>query len=253
MPKPTTPGAGKPTPQQLNSLVTLRQGNHPLPLICQALKLKTETVEQWLQQGREAKPGTDLHTFSQDYDAADALGIISLRKSLADHAKTNPEAALKLLELHAKDKEAPPEGSQQLDNHLKEHFVQLMSGGMKQGDAYQKAFGCPKRSADASAARLLATVSEVKTRLRYLQRQSAGQQALTREDRLKTCLDVRNSATASHRDKLAAVKLDAELKGELIGKTDLTSNGEALPAVLPPIIINLPERFTRQRGSGKPV
>ncbi len=248
----TPPGAGKPTAKQMNELVAATQGGNPLPLVCRGLKLKQEQVEEWLRQGREAKPGADLHTFAADFDAAAALAEMNLRKYLNDHAKASPEAAFKLLELQARDREAPPEGSQPLDHHQKEHFVQLMSGGMKQTDAYQQSHGCQRKSACANAARLLATDSSVTTRLRYLQRQNAGQQSLTREDRLKTCYDVRNSATASHRDKLAAVKLDAELKGEMISKQDLTSNGETLPAVMPPIIINLPERFTKQRGTGKP-
>lgn len=46
--------------------------------------------------------------------------------------------------------------------------------------------------------------------------------------------------------------LDAQLAGDLVEKQDLSTNGENLPSVLPPIIINLPERFTRQRGTGKP-
>jgi hypothetical protein len=37
--------------------------------------------------------------------------------------------------------------------------------------------------------------------------------------------------------------LDAQLAGDLIEKQDLTSNGEALPSVMPPIVFNIPESF----------
>jgi hypothetical protein len=47
---------------------------------------------------------------------------------------------------------------------------------------------------------------------------------------------------------MTAAKLDAELKGELIGKQDLTTNGEALPAVMPAIVFTLPKSFTKDRG-----
>ena len=252
MPKPTTPGAGKPTAKQINDIVAATQGGNPLPLVCRGLKLKQEHVEEWLQKGRESKPGTDLHAFAENFDAASALAEISLRKDLSNHAKTSPEAAFRLLELQAKDREAPKSSNLPLDNQFHEAFAQLIASGKKGGPAYREiAPNCTVKSAEASASRLLSNV-KISARVTALQIASATRRCLTRERRLEVCHEVVESSTATHTDRLRAAKLDAELKGELIGKQDLTTNGEALPAVLPPIIINLPERFTRQRGTGKP-
>lgn len=245
------PGAGNPTAKQINDIVAGSQGGNPLPLICKATKLKLETVEEWLRQGREAKPGTALHTFAADYDAAAALAEINLRKYLADHAKASPEAAFRLLELQNKDKDAPRPKSQPLDNQIHEALAQAVSTGAKAGPAYQKITGCKPNVARAKASQILAK-GNVWQRVKELQTASATKKCLTRERRLEVCHEVVESSTASHTDRLRAAKLDAELKGELIGKQDLTTNGESLPTVMPAIIINLPERFTRQRGTGKP-
>jgi hypothetical protein len=249
MPKHTTPGAGNPTAKQINDIVAASQGGNPLPLICKATKLKLETVEDWLQRGREAKPGTDLHTFAADYDAAAALAEISLRKSLNDHAKTSPEAAFKLLELQAKDREAPPEASRPLANPLHEALCQLMAThGMKAGPAWRKLTGCNPKSAKANASRAL-TNATLKSRLVALQTAKHQSNVLTKEDRLRVSYEVVNSATATHADRLRAARQDAELKGELIGKTELTGqDGAPLPSIIPAIIIQAPRASGRRAG-----
>lgn len=253
------PGAGKPAkapqpkgpdPKTANEIVALTQNNIPLPLICRALQITEQQVEQWLESAQQAKPGSDLAIFARDYHKAQALGEIDLLTKLKAHAATDPNAAFKLLELQAKQKETQAD-SIPLENSLHEAFCQLVAAGTKPGTAYQQITSTTPKSAWSLACRLSRNVN-VKARIEALKRRSATRRCLTRERRLEVCHEVVESSTATHTDRLRAAKLDAELKGELIGKQDLTTNGEALPAVLPPIIINLPERFTRQRGTGKP-
>lgn len=246
-----SPGAGKPrqpTAKEMNEIITLARIPSPLPLICRALKLNQATVERWLEDGRAARQTSDLRTFADDYDAATALADINARKILADHAKTSPEAAFRLMELKAKEAEAPPESSKPLRNQTHEAFCQFIAlHGMKAGPAWQKITGIPNRSAEVVASRVLSKV-EVQARITALQIAKHQSNVLTREDRLRVCHEVVNSATANHRDRMTAAKLDAELKGELIGRQDLTTNGETLPAAMPPIVFNMPATFTRQRG-----
>lgn len=244
-----TPGAGKPTPKQINDIVDLARVPIPLPIICRFHKLEEATVEEWLKQGRTSKPGSDLRTFADDYDAAGANAEIMIRTHLAKHAGTDPNAAFKLMEIKAKDAEAPPTASRPLQNPLHEALCQLMAThGMKAGPAWQKLTGCTPKSAKANASRAL-TNDSLKNRIISIQTTKLQSNQLTREDRLRGCHRIATSATASDSDQLRAIKLDAELKGELIGKQELSGpEGVALPSVIPAIIIQAPRQSGRRGG-----
>lgn len=236
-----------PTPKQINDIVALAQIPAPLLLICRALKITEAQAKEWLNAGQDAKPGTNLHTFATEYDSAAALAEINTRKYLSDHAKSDAGAAFKLFELQAKDKDAPKPQSQPLDNQIHEALAQAVASGAKAGPALKKITGCKENSARATASQILAKPN-VWQRVQDLKTASATKKCLTRERRLEVCHEVVESSTASHIDRLRAVRLDAELKGELIGRQDLTTNGESLPAAMPAIIFTLPESFSKDRG-----
>jgi len=89
----------------------------------------------------------------------------------------------------------------------------------------------------------------VKKRLIALQIVKHQSNVLTREDRLRVSYEVVNSPSATHADRLRAARQDAELKGELIGKTELTGqDGAPLPSIIPAIIIQAPRQSGRRSG-----
>ncbi len=243
------PGAGKPTPKQINDITALAQVPVPLHLICKSLKLQEATVEEWLKQGRAAKPNSDLRTFADAYDAAGALAEIQLRTHLANHAKSDPTAAFKLMELQAKDAEAPHPASKPLQDTRHEALCQLMAThNMKAGPAWAKITGLSPKSSKVIACGLL-TKFNLRARIQAIQMATHQSNVLTKEDRLRVSYEVVNSSTATHADRLRAARQDAELKGELIGKTELTgAEGTPLPSVIPAIIIQAPRQSAR-RGS----
>jgi len=50
--------------------------------------------------------------------------------------------------------------------------------------------------------------------------------------------------------RLTATVVEAKHAGEFLDRQDLTSNGEALPTVMPTITLNVPKHFVKRRGQG---
>jgi len=241
MSKPTNPD-----PKTINEIVALTQGGIPLPLIAKALGLTTEQIAGWLEAGLNEKNKT-LATFAAEYEKAKALAEIDLLTKLNKHAKEDPNAAFKLLEYQAKQKEAPREGSTALENGVHEAFCVLVAtGGKKGGPAYREITGIKPASADVAACHLLRN-PKVKARIAALKAATAQRKCLTKERRLEICYEVAESATASHTDRLRAAKLDADLKGEMVVKQELTGqDGVPLPSAIGAIIITPPRASARR-------
>lgn len=151
-----------------------------------------------------------------------------------------------------------------------EVFRQMPKGG-NTADIYRKFYPKVSRKAsDAAASRLLKTV---KVRISEIQSTVTARSALTmaeRRDFLARVVRANPKALDLDKDgdlleefsqeagkirfklpsKRGCVMDDARLAGELIERTDLTSDGEALPTMLPTIQLNVPQSFVgRRRGN----
>lgn len=150
-----------------------------------------------------------------------------------------------------------------------EVFRQMPKGG-NTADIYRKFYPkVSKKAADAAGSRLLKTV---KARISELQSVVTARSALTmgeRRDFLARVVRANPKTLDLEKDgdlleefsqeagkvrfklpsKRGCVMDDARLAGELIEHTDLTSDGEALPSVMPSINLQMPPSFLARRGS----
>jgi hypothetical protein len=151
-----------------------------------------------------------------------------------------------------------------------EVFRQMPKGGNTTA-IYRKFY--PKvsaKAADAAASRLL---KRVKPRISELQSKVTARAALTmseRRDFMARVVRANLSAFDPEKDgdlieeiteekdgkrryklpsKRACIMDDAKLAGELIDKTDLTTDGEALPTAMPSVNLQMPVGFLARRGS----
>lgn len=70
---------------------------------------------------------------------------------------------------------------------------------------------------------------------------------LTMSDRRRIMAEIANNEKCEEEIRMRAVMNDAKLAGELIDKQDLTSDGEALPSVMPSINLQMPQSFLQRR------
>lgn len=148
-----------------------------------------------------------------------------------------------------------------LKNPKHERFAQECAKGTDEAAAYRKVYPkAAKDSARSAGPRLFAIV---RPRVSELQAKVEGVNLLTmkeRRDFLARVVRVRLKGIDLDKDgdlleefseeagkirfrlpsKRACIMDDAKLAGELIDKTDLTTDGEALPSVMPQIIVSAP-------------
>lgn len=146
-----------------------------------------------------------------------------------------------------------------------EAFARAIAGGTAGADAYSDLY--PKASRKTATERasrwsrivkVAARIAELRSSLSDAQAQRDADVARDVASKLTVALltsQERRSliATRARREDITDAALarflylDAKLAGELLDKQDLTTNGEALPGAMPPIIINLPQSFTEDR------
>ena len=124
MPKPTTPGAGKPTakPQRIrvkfkgqanqsgkgahsaltaetaNKIVDILQAGITMEIACQAVGFPPTTVYRWIEKGKAQPPGHPYREFGEAIAKARALCEIDLVQMIRKSAPQNSDDAKWLLE-----------------------------------------------------------------------------------------------------------------------------------------------------------
>jgi hypothetical protein len=167
------------------------------------------------------------------------------------------------------------DSSQPLKNQRQEKFALLVSKGKTAREAYMAVYKVKTQAADAAASRMLSSTKpyegRVLARVQWLKTQSASRSALTMQERrdflarvvranpktinLETDGDLLEEFTTEENGKIrfrlpskrGCVMDDARLAGELIDRQDLTTDGEALPAAMPVIQMNVPPSFVTRR------
>lgn len=160
-----------------------------------------------------------------------------------------------------------------LKNQRHEAFALNVAKQFSDVEAYRKAFKCSKANAIKNAWTLRENKG-ITARISELQKKAESATVMTMRDRREWMSRVKNvnlytfdpekdgdladeiviNSDGSKRIKLASKRAcimdDAKLAGELIEKTDLVTDGQALPAAMPQIIIATPTSFaTRRSGS----
>lgn len=156
--------------------------------------------------------------------------------------------------------------SKPLKNQRHEKFARLISQGKMNREAYERVYSARGISADVGASQLLSFSKpfhgKIARRVEWLKSQAATESTLTMKERREWLgrtvklnlakLDVEkdgdlieeivHEADGRKRYKIASKRAcimdDAKLAGDLIDKTDLTSEGQALPSAMPTIIFN---------------
>lgn len=157
-----------------------------------------------------------------------------------------------------------------LTNQKQEDFAQAIARRTSATEAYRAGHPNASRKTCAEAGSRLAKHVNVVARISELttlaEKAVANQQAeaekaaskklvgtlLTMTDRRRIMAQIANDDTEESDSRMRAVMNDAKLAGELIEKTDLTTDGEALPAAMPSIVMNVPTSFvSRRQGSAQ--
>lgn len=154
-----------------------------------------------------------------------------------------------------------------LKHKLREDFAQAVAQGIKAPDAYAASHPTASRKTCSEAASRLTRHGKVAARIAELEalksrviakaeekvvEKAATKLAgklLTMQDRRAIMGEIAMDAEIEADTRMRAVMNDAKLAGELIDKQDLTTDGEALPSVMPSISLQLPTAFLARRGS----
>lgn len=152
-----------------------------------------------------------------------------------------------------------------LKNQMMEDFAKALASRVKASDAY--AVGHPNASRKtcqeagsrlAKSVKVVARVAELESASVKLAEEAQKQAAkivakkitgvlLTMTDRRRVMGEIVMTSTDPEIRMKAAMN-DAKLAGDLIDKTDLTTDGEALPAVLPSISFQMPASYLERRS-----
>lgn len=150
-----------------------------------------------------------------------------------------------------------------------EKFAQAIAGGQRGVDAYSKLHPrASRKTATEKASRLLKR-GNVKARVEFWTQEAnaivkAATEQATQEAKKPHIAKAKHALltiarkyqilaeiaeTGTNKEKMTAIHLDSELRGELILHQDLTTNGEALPTAMPQISLNMPQSFVNRRGT----
>jgi hypothetical protein len=153
-----------------------------------------------------------------------------------------------------------------LKNQKHEDFCNAVVGGETPSKAYARLWGVNAKTASEGASRLTAKHANVCARIDFLRNLRAKIVEKATEKQINAAIrkimvplltPTRRLALLAHfaetsqkdSDALTAIRMDAQLRGELVEKTDLTTDGEALPTALPSINLQLPTSFLERRNS----
>lgn len=147
-----------------------------------------------------------------------------------------------------------------------EAFSRAIAAGSAGADAYSALYpkasrktATEKASRWARTGNIQARIAEVRSALSDAQAKRDADVAEEVASKLKVALltsQERRSliATRARREDITdsslakLLYLDAQLAGDLIERADLTTAGQTLPSVLPPVVFNMPESFVYRRG-----
>lgn len=114
-------------------------------------------------------------------------------------------------------------------------------------EAYRKAFKCTKKNAIANAWRLREN-DGIRKRILELQSKTASRTTMTVRERRQISAEIARDKSVEPNVRLSATVIEAKHAGEFMERQDLTTDGEALPAAMPAITLNLPATFLKRRG-----
>lgn len=152
-----------------------------------------------------------------------------------------------------------------LSNQRHEDFCNAVVAGETPAKAYARIWAVVGKTASEGSSRLIANGSKTRARIDFLRGlrakivEKATERAINTEIRkiiVPLLTPARRLALLAHfaetaqkdSDALTAIRMDAQLRGELVEKTDLTTDGEALPAALPTISLQMPPSFLERRN-----
>lgn len=134
-----------------------------------------------------------------------------------------------------------------LENQQHEAFCNFVAKLDSDMLAYKKAFNCTQACAEKNAWRLR-DIEGVKKRIIELQSKTASRTTMTVKERRQIAAEIARNKSNEPGVRLTATVIEAKHAGEFMERQDLTTDGEALPAAMPAITLNLPATFLKRRG-----
>lgn len=155
-----------------------------------------------------------------------------------------------------------PQDANAILSPLQEEFARNVANGMKVGAAYAIGHPTASKKACSEGGSKLAKIPKVATRIAKMRERLSNAEdravstvaktlatkLLTMHDRRLIMAEIASDPKAERDTRMRAVMNDAKLAGELIDKQDLTTDGEALPSVMPSINLQMPSTFLARRG-----
>lgn len=133
-----------------------------------------------------------------------------------------------------------------LKNKRHEAFAQACAKGTSKTEAYRATYGTKAKNPGDIASRLS---DKVRNRVKEIQAQGEKITLLTMQRRRELLAERANRKGVTDAALVSLLNLDAKLAGELIEKTDLVTDGQPLPSVMPQIIVAAPPSFATRRQS----
>lgn len=134
-----------------------------------------------------------------------------------------------------------------LKDARQEAFCQNSAKLMSDVQAYKKAYKCTLKTAMANAWRVR-ELEGVKARILELQNRSASKATMDVTERREIATEIARDKTVDASTRLNATVVEAKHAGEYMDRADLTSDGQALPSVLPAISFVVPDHYVQRRG-----
>lgn len=134
-----------------------------------------------------------------------------------------------------------------LDNQKHEAFCNFVAKLDSDVVAYEKAFQCTRKNAIKNAWTLRENKG-IALRILELQSKTASRTTMTVRERRQIAAEIARNKAVEPATRLQATVIEAKHAGEFMERQDLTTDGEALPAAMPSITLNLPATFLKRRG-----
>lgn len=147
-----------------------------------------------------------------------------------------------------------------------ERFAQSVAGGAKVGAAFIAEYPNSSKKRASEGGSRLARKPQVAARIQFFRQEvtkecakaaqkgiqeaakAISRRLMTMHDRRALMSEIMDDPKNEPETRMKAAMNDAKLAGELIDKQDLTTDGEALPTVMPSINLQMPSSFLARRG-----
>lgn len=237
-----------PTPEQTNNLCAIFQSTAATDeTACRAADVPLALYRKWMEAADQPGANAAIRALKTAIDKAKALFDLTILKAQAAHAATDPGTVQRILSRKPRFT-APGSLGTPLKDPRREKFAQLVATGMTYDEAYKQAdpTGRGHKNARKYGSRLM-TNADIIYRVTELQHISGTEAVLTVARRREIATEIATNENVDPAVRLKATEVEAKHAGEYLEKTDVTTNGEALPSIVPTFTLVVQSHWKESR------